>query len=82
MAKAKKFFILKDFQATANLLTDAINLNPNFTEAYYNRGLAYANLQNYEQALADFSKAVELNPSLAEAYYYRGNIYNDFLEPV
>jgi len=44
-------------------------------EAYSNRGIAYAKLNKYEQAIEDFSKAIELNPDDAEAYYNRGLAY-------
>ncbi|MBQ6975990.1 MAG: tetratricopeptide repeat protein [Selenomonadaceae bacterium] len=40
--------------------TKAIQINPNFAEAYYNRGLAYQALGNNAQAQADFQRAKEL----------------------
>ena len=45
-------------------LTKAIELNPNDAKAYYNRGLAKSDLQDYKGAIADFNKAIELNPNL------------------
>ncbi len=55
----------------------AIELNPNFIEAYNNRENAYAHLKLYNEALEDFNKAIELNPNLAEAYSNRGNAYSE-----
>jgi tetratricopeptide (TPR) repeat protein len=55
--------------------TKAIELNPWYTQAYNNRGLAYADQMNYEQALKDYTKSIELNPQLAQAYYNRGMVY-------
>jgi len=46
-----------------------------YAEAYYNRGLAYAELNEYKRAIEDYGKAIELNPTLAEAYNNRGNAY-------
>jgi len=46
-----------------------------YAEAYNNRGNAYAELNEYERAIEDFSKAIELNPALAEAYNNRGLAY-------
>ena len=53
-------------------LNSLIEFNPNYAEAYYERGLVYYLLGNYEQVLADCTKAIELNPDYAEAYYNRG----------
>jgi len=41
--------------------------------AYYNRGLAYATSNQYDQAINDFKKALELNPKDVEAYTNRGS---------
>ena len=50
-------------------------MNPNLAEAYYNRGLAYAKLNQHERAIKDYDKAIELNPNDAKAYYNRGLAY-------
>ena len=34
--------------------------------------MAYADLGDYDLAIADYNKAIELMPDLAEAYYNRG----------
>jgi tetratricopeptide (TPR) repeat protein len=44
----------------------AIKTNPNFAEAFYNRGLTYLNTDNTRKACNDLSKAGELG--LPEAY--------------
>src|SRR5947209_18311549 len=38
---------------------------------YYNRGNAHFHKQDYERALADFSRAIEVSPTFAQAYYSR-----------
>jgi len=57
--------------------TQAIQLNPNFAEAYFYRGRAYSELnpKNLAAAIADYTHAITLNPNYAEAYYYRGIAY-------
>jgi tetratricopeptide (TPR) repeat protein/V8-like Glu-specific endopeptidase len=51
----------------------AIALNPNYAEAYYNRGnLQDDKLNNPQGALADYNRAIAINPNLADAYYNRG----------
>ena len=51
----------------------AIELNPDYVEAYNNRGVAKSELGRHEAAVADYDAAIELNPDYAEAYYNRGN---------
>ena len=42
-----------DSQAAIAAYTQAINLNPNYAEAYNSRGLAYFDLGNKQAAIAD-----------------------------
>lgn len=63
----------------------AIELDPNFAEAWNRRGFAYFSLRNYPQAISDLSQAVKLDPSLAKAYYNRGMAYyysGDYSSPI
>ena len=53
----------------------ALELNPNYADAYRVRGLAYAYKKEYDQAVADFSKTLELNPDVAATYALRGAAY-------
>jgi len=50
--------------------TKAIELNPNYADAYNYRGLIYYNQSKYDLALADYTKAIELNPNYVAAYNY------------
>ena len=55
--------------------TEAIDLNPEFTVAYTNRGNAYCEKGEFDTAIRDFNIAINLNPEFAVAYYNRGNAY-------
>jgi tetratricopeptide (TPR) repeat protein len=46
-----------------------------YAEAYRNRGLAYNNKGENEQAILDCNKAVEIDPGDAVAYITRGLAY-------
>ena len=49
-------------------LTKAIELKPDFAEAFNNRGFAWKNLGQYKRAIEDYNKAIELAPDNAIAY--------------
>jgi tetratricopeptide (TPR) repeat protein len=55
----------------------AIELNPQFAMAYYNRGKAYYNNGNTQQAIKDYDKSIELNPQDTDAYNNRGIAYHN-----
>ena len=41
-----------------------LQINPNFAEAYKNKGLIFAELKNYNDAFNNFSQAYKINPNL------------------
>ena len=53
-------------------LTKLIETNPQDADAYYNRGNAKEQLEDYQGAIDDYSKAIEINPQYADAYNNRG----------
>lgn len=55
--------------------TEAIRLNPDYAEAYVNRGLAYTQTGDDDKAIADYTAAIHLKPDFAEAYINRGYAY-------
>lgn len=55
--------------------TRAIELDPKFAWAYYNRASANAGKKQSQQAVADFTKAIELNPGFSDAYFSRGGVF-------
>jgi protein O-mannosyl-transferase len=50
----------------------AINVNPKYEDAYYNRGRLYEGWGNRTEAIADYNKVIELNPKSADAFNNRG----------
>jgi len=56
-------------------LDKAIELEPENTNAYNNRGLTYRELEEHQKALADFDKVIKLEPNNADAYGNRGLTY-------
>lgn len=73
-----------EYMKAIELFSKAIKMNPNFSEAYVNRGTAYSRLKNPDatdlskfidekinNAISDFDKAIELDPKNGYAYYNR-----------
>jgi len=52
-----------------------VEINTNFTNAYYDLGLAYSHLKNYSKAIPNYTKAIEIDTGYAKAYYNRGLVY-------
>lgn len=59
-----------------NAFTKAIELNPEYVEAYVSRCLTYAIIGNSRLAIEDCNKAIKLNPKDAVTYVRRGTAHN------
>ena len=66
-----------DYDSAIVAFSDAIHLNPNSAEAYFNRGSAYNGKHDQDKAITDFNAALRLNPNLVLAYDNLGLIYDD-----
>lgn len=64
----------KNKEEVINLLTKAIEKDPSYVSAYFNRALAYDITNNLDKAMADIEKAIQLDPDKANAYEERANI--------
>ena len=64
-------------ESTYEDYTKAIELDPKYAHAYFNRGFAYDELKKYEEAIADYTKAMELDPKDSDAYSNRGHAYRN-----
>jgi len=58
------------------LYDEIIRLDPDYAEAYNNRGIAYRNKGEHDRAIADYDRAIALKPDCAEAYVNRGVAYD------
>lgn len=71
----------KDYNRAIADFSEAIRIDPDFTNAFHNRGLAYYDKNDYDHAIADYSEVIRLNPKDASAHRDRGLAYsnkNDF----
>ena len=49
--------------------------NNELSLAYYNRGVAYANADEFDNAILDLTQAIRVRPTLSAAYYVRSKVY-------
>ncbi len=66
-----------NYQEAADLIAQAIAINPNNAAFYSNRGIALKELKQLEQAVASYDEAIRLNPSYAAAHANRGLALNE-----
>jgi tetratricopeptide (TPR) repeat protein len=68
-------FRLNDIDGALNDYSKALEINPDFAKAYFNRGILKSEKANdYNGASDDFTKAIEIDPEYYEAYTNRGVI--------
>lgn len=64
----------KEYDKAITEYDKAIEINPNYELAFYNRGFAWVVKKEYEKAIADYTKVINLNPDYASAYVIRASI--------
>lgn len=70
-------YLSVDREKGITLLTQCIQLDSTFEEAYLHRGIAYFKQENYDKALNDFEKAYELSPQRSIIWMYKGFAYRN-----
>ena len=67
--------MISDYEKAKADFNQAIQLNPDYSRAYYSRGLIFYSLKEYWKAVSDFDKAVKLNPKYGAAYLAKAKVY-------
>ena len=73
--KATELMLKNDYKEAIVFLKKAIDLNPEFSEAYYNLGVSYERLGKHKDAIEMLKKTIELSPDDPNAYYALGYAY-------
>lgn len=61
-----------DLEGALSDFNKAIEIDANYDQTYYNRGVVLAKMGDKKKALEDFNRAIELNPKHHQAYSNRG----------
>ncbi|MEN8247962.1 MAG: tetratricopeptide repeat protein [Bacteroidota bacterium] len=68
-------YLLADKEKAVEQFTKAIEIDSNFSAAYFYRGIAEFKLGHYEQAINDFTRVNQLDTNLKVAHMYKGFAY-------
>lgn len=61
-----------DYERAIGCYDQAIKYEPNYTDAWYNRGIILGKLERNREALQSFNKVLSIKPFLVDAWYMRG----------
>jgi tetratricopeptide (TPR) repeat protein len=64
-----------DYGGAADEFKTAVDIDPNFSDGYYNLGKVYSQIKDYDQALASYRKAIELDPENPRYHYNMAIVY-------
>lgn len=67
VALATLFAVQEQYQSAIDELKEALQINPNGEDAYYNLALAYENTYNPDLAKICYEKVLEINPNRTDA---------------
>jgi tetratricopeptide (TPR) repeat protein len=69
-----KIIKLKDYEGAILDLNEAIKINPNFSEAYFSRGVAWGRKGNNTKAVMDYKESIRLDPNQEDAKRNLANV--------
>jgi tetratricopeptide (TPR) repeat protein len=72
--KGREFFEKREYMEALLNLNRAIELDKNYSPAYYLRGNIKDNFDDRHGAMKDYNTAIERNPKFADAFFARGNV--------
>lgn len=72
--RGREKFDLGDYGGAISDFNEAMLLNPNDADVYFNRGLVLFKLEDTLGAISDFDHALILNPRHAMAYFHRAGV--------
>ena len=67
--KGYVLYLLKKYKVAADAFTQALEIKPDFAQAYNARSIVHHELRNYCDAISDCEQALNINPRYKEAFY-------------
>ena len=72
---AKCLYSMGKKECAIEIYDKAIKINPNYIDAYFNKGICLSNINLKLEAINMYNKVIELNPNFVDAYFQRGYCY-------
>ena len=66
---------LKNYKLAKNLFIKVVNLNPKYTDGYYNLANIFSKLDQEDKAIENYNKVIKLDNNYYKAHNNLGNIY-------
>jgi TPR repeat len=75
LKRGEDFSGARQYDRAIDDYTTAIQLKPDYAEAYNDRAFAHYLKGDFERAIADYTRAIQLRPNYPKAYNSRGVVY-------
>lgn len=62
------------FNDAIEKITKSIEVKNDFDISYFYRAVAYQSMEDWDNAMLDYTKSIQLNPKMTDAYYNRARI--------
>ncbi|GBU26804.1 hypothetical protein R84B8_00318 [Treponema sp. R8-4-B8] len=73
--RGTEFFTQGDYDKAMENFNRALQVKPDYAEAFNGRGEIYFSVSQYSEAEKEFSAAIKINPKYERAFFNRGKIY-------
>jgi tetratricopeptide (TPR) repeat protein len=73
----KDKYLSNDFSGAIEDFNKAIELDSNYYEPHYFRGIINMSFEKFNEAFEDFNRVVEIDPDNKWGYFHRGNALNE-----
>ncbi len=75
--QAYEYQEVQDYSNAIQAYSQAIEVDPDHSEAYYHRGWCYQQLEAYSRAIEDYSRTLAIDPKHLHALFSRGWVQNE-----
>jgi tetratricopeptide (TPR) repeat protein len=76
--KGDASYNLKNYEEALNSYDKAIEILPDYPDAWIRKGNVFYHLQKYDEALECYDKAIQIDPKNAHAFVRKGNVFYHF----